>query len=102
MGHTGTGPYGSSNWGPDVKIGRREEEFVELENQIEKLQKENKELRKIMLKRFISCVTGGSIKGDSYVAQQWNWYCGLCGAASSSDNDKCNLVHTIDCPLYNL
>ena len=69
--------------------------------QINLLTAENKELRRLNLKRFVSCLAAGMYDEETktFTACKFNWECSLCGAMSMSLDETCNLVHTLDCPL---
>ena len=68
--------------------------------EVERLRAENDKLREISLRRYVSCMSGGCIKDDVYVATSWRWSCSLCGAESYSDIDSKDLLdHEADCPI---
>lgn len=85
-----------------IGAGSPEVEIDSLKMEIERLRSENIELRRICLRRFISCWCTGSYddKTKVYVTTTWHWSCGLCNAESKSETDQENIVHNIDCPLH--
>jgi hypothetical protein len=81
------------------EIDRVLAQHAKLQAENERLRAENDKLREISLRRFIGCMSGGSIEDNVYVPSQWHWSCSLCGAQSSSDSDTENLDHKADCPI---